>query len=61
MDIDITGAEVYVETADPPVAGGAWYIQPDNTVVYERPNGERGKSTIAAETLRSRPAWKRQS
>lgn len=59
MDIDITGAEVYVETAAEPVAGGTWYIHPDDTVTYERPNGERVPSTIGAETLRTRPTWKR--
>ncbi|MBF6422890.1 hypothetical protein IU436_29785 [Nocardia farcinica] len=61
MDNDITNAEVYIETADEPIAGGTWYIQPDDTVIYERPNGERVAATIAADTLRSRPAWKRRS
>lgn len=61
---DLAGAEVFVEVRKPPVAGGRWYVQPDATtgadhVTYQRPNGEYGKSLIAADTLRSSPTWQR--
>lgn len=58
---DLTGAEVYVETAERPVAGGRWYVWPNtHKVIYQRPTGNfESKSMVAAHTLRSSASWTR--
>lgn len=59
---DLTGAVVFVETADRPVAGGLWFVLPDDRVIYQRPGGEYVEpAMINAETLRSSPTWRQQS
>lgn len=53
----MSGARVFVE-AGPAIAGGRWYCLPDNTVVYERPSGERvSPAIVAAATLENSPTW----
>jgi hypothetical protein len=50
---------VYVETADPPIAGGRWFVLPGEKVIYQRPNGEHEhKAMVTAHTLTSSPSWK---
>jgi hypothetical protein len=58
---DLAGAVVYVEAGDRSVAGGRWYVLPDDRVIYERPNGDYvNPAVINAATLRSSPTWRRQ-
>lgn len=57
---DLTGAEIYIETQDPPIAGGRWYVLPDDTVLYQRPDGGFNPTVVlTASTLRSSPSWRR--
>lgn len=63
---DLTGAEVYAEAGDRPVAGGRWHVLPDrgdgtgDRVIYQRPDGRfELKAVVNAETLRSSPTWRR--
>ena len=60
MDLpDLTGAEIYIETQDPPIAGGRWYVLADNTVLYQRSDGEFNPTAIvAAQTLRTNSSWR---
>lgn len=56
-ELELTGARVFVE-AGRPIAGGRWYCMSDNTVVYERPSGERVyPAIVAAATLANSPTW----
>jgi hypothetical protein len=56
-EVEVTGARVFVE-AGRPIAGGRWYCLADNTVVYERPSGERVyPALVAAATLANSPTW----
>lgn len=56
---DLIGAVVYVETAEPPVAGGRWYVLPDDTVIYERrPGVFEPPSLIPAAMLRTSRPWR---
>jgi hypothetical protein len=56
---DLTGAEIYVETQDPPVAGGRWYVLPNNTVLYQRSDGGFNPTAIVlAHTLRTSSSWR---
>lgn len=58
---DLTGAVVYVETADRPVAGGSWYVLPGDRVIYRRPSGEYVEpAMVDAATLRSSSTWRQQ-
>lgn len=54
----LAAAEVFVEAADRPIAGGRWHIVPGEVVWYERPSGEFNRAVIAAHTLRSSPTWR---
>ena len=66
--VDLTGAEVYVEAGERPIAGGRWYIprpedvpadQPD-LAVHQRPNGKYSyKSMFSATSLRTNPTFRR--
>jgi hypothetical protein len=66
--VDLTGAEVYVEAGDHPVAGGRWYVprpdlipddQPD-LVSYQRQSGIfTFRSMITAQDLRTKSTWRR--
>ena len=57
---DLAAAEVYVEAAERPVAGGTWYVLPDDRVIYQRPNGAfELKPVITADALRSQSTWKK--
>lgn len=60
MDVaDLAGAEIYVETADPPVAGGRWYVLSDDTVFYQRRDGGFNPTTVVpAATLRTNLSWR---
>ncbi|MEU1548008.1 hypothetical protein [Nocardia sp. NPDC005745] len=51
--------EIYIETSDPPIAGGRWMIETGSTVIYERPTGMQVASTVPAALLRNSPSWKR--
>ncbi|MBF6314028.1 hypothetical protein [Nocardia farcinica] len=57
---DSASAEVYIEAAPVPRAGGRWLIFPDDTVYYLRPTGVRTASTVPAHLLRTSPVWRRQ-
>jgi hypothetical protein len=51
---DLTGAFVYVVTAEPRVAGERWYVLPDDTVSLERRSGVfEPPSLIPVATLRT--------
>lgn len=50
----------YVEVATPSIAGGRWVVHPGDVVEFERPDGTRKPSLIAADTLRSRRSTWRQ-
>jgi hypothetical protein len=53
-----TVAEVFVEAAESPVAGGRWEILDDDTVRYIRVNGEVvTPAMVSASTLRTSPTW----
>jgi hypothetical protein len=57
---DLTGAEIYVEASDRPIAGGRWYVLPDDTVAYQPPDGPLRPASTPAATLRSdTTGWKR--
>lgn len=60
MDLpDLTGAEIYVETQDPPVAGGRWYVLAHDTVLYQRSDGGFNATAIVpAHTLRTNSSWR---
>ncbi len=57
---DLTGAEVFVEAAKDPIAGGRWYILASNgEVVYQRPSGEYDRNPVVkTHDLRSSPTWR---
>ena len=61
---DTTGATVYVEAGDRPIAGGRWYVLPagedgSERVIYERPTGEfADPAVVSADTLRTSPTWR---
>lgn len=55
--MDLTGARVFVE-AGTPIAAGRWYRLPDDSVIYQRPSGERVyPAVVPAETLENSPTW----
>ncbi|WP_433717032.1 hypothetical protein ACQP2U_42520 (plasmid) [Nocardia sp. CA-084685] len=56
---DLDATQTYVENGAP-IAGGRWHILSDDSVIYERPTGEREPSVITAELLRTSPTWTRQ-
>jgi phage repressor protein C with HTH and peptisase S24 domain len=63
---DLTGAEVYVEVGQPPVAGGRWYVilspageHGQDRVVYQRPTGEFVPNPVVpAHQLRDSSTWR---
>jgi hypothetical protein len=56
---DLTGAEIYVETQDPPVAGGRWYVLASDAVLYQRSDGGFNPTAIVpAHTLRTSSSWR---
>ncbi|WP_331758741.1 hypothetical protein OG225_41175 (plasmid) [Nocardia sp. NBC_01377] len=57
-DADLSQAHIYVEVRETPIAGGRWYVLPDDSVLYERPaTGVLEPSTISAELIRSSSSW----
>jgi hypothetical protein len=53
----VTGAVIYVEAGQRPVAGGRWHVLGD-VVHYERAPGQFESSIIAAHTLRTSESWR---
>lgn len=50
---------MYVEAADPPIAGGRWEILTKDVVRYVRPGGEVVQPAIvSADTLRTSSTWR---